>query len=374
MPSMPTPSMPSLPTPSLPSMPSSAVVPRGTGRPGQGGRRHRPGPRPAAAAAALRARDVAVFALVSRLAQGGAHAAGRGHARRRGAAAGRSLGGANSQGRRRRATGSGAGGGRRRRAGGSPCRSRCRRRPTCRPSPGRAPSGAGSVGTTPRRRSATTARRWRCPRCRNCRRCRRPRCRLCPRSPWHRTPRPRRRTPRACRCHRFRPPSLPSLPGVPGLPSLPALPQVEINPIANIAVERPSVPDDAAPIEYDDLVKKARLGACPRSSSCRRTATWPSRRSPTAPCARLRWKTTSRAATSSPRRCATTACPTRAVQPGQVQRGREADVDAPKNQNVLDAEARQRDEDARLAALDARGSRPRSAPPPRRHGRAGRVN
>lgn len=49
-------------------------------------------------------------------------------------------------------------------------------------------------------------------------------------------------------------------PGMPSLPSLPALGSVEINPIARIDVERKEVPDKASPIEFDDLCKKARLG------------------------------------------------------------------------------------------------------------------
>ena len=159
-------------------------------------------------------------------------------------------------------------------------------------------------------------------------------------------------------------PSLPSLPGVPGLPALPALPQVEINPIANIAVERPSVPDDAAPIEYDDLVKKARLGGVTKveflsangdvavatlsDGSLRSIKVVDDKSGSYKLAAKMRDYGVPYAYS---------------FNLGKFNEAAKRTSMRSKNQNVLDAEARQRDEDARLAALDARLAA-ESAPPP----------
>jgi hypothetical protein len=158
-------------------------------------------------------------------------------------------------------------------------------------------------------------------------------------------------------------PSLPSLPGVPGLPALPALPQVEINPIANIAVERPSVPDDAAPIEYDDLVKKARLGGVSKveflsangdvavatlsDGSLRSIKVLDDKSGSYKLAAKMRDYGVPYAYS---------------FNLGKFNEAAKRTSMRSKNQNVLDAEARQRDEDARLAALDARLAA-ESAPP-----------
>ena len=149
--------------------------------------------------------------------------------------------------------------------------------------------------------------------------------------------------------------SAPSLPGVPGLPALPALPQVEINPIANIAVERPSVPDDAAPIEYDDLVKKARLGGVTKveflsangdvavatlsDGSLRSIKVVDDKSGSYKLAAKMRDYGVPYAYS---------------FNLGKFNEAAKRTSMRSKNQNVLDAEARQRDEDARLAALDAR--------------------
>ena len=163
-------------------------------------------------------------------------------------------------------------------------------------------------------------------------------------------------------------PSLPSLPGVPGLPALPALPQVEINPIANIAVERPSVPDDAAPIEYDDLVKKARLGGVSKveflsangdvavatlsDGSLRSIKVVDDKSGSYKLAAKMRDYGVPYAYS---------------FNLGKFNEAAKRTSMRSKNQNVLDAEARQRDEDARLAALDARlaaeGAPPAEAAP-----------
>ena len=150
-------------------------------------------------------------------------------------------------------------------------------------------------------------------------------------------------------------PSLPSLPGVPGLPALPALPQVEINPIANIAVERPSVPEDAAPIEYADLVKKARLGGVTKveflsangdvavatlsDGSLRSIKVVDDKSGSYKLAAKMRDYGVPYAYS---------------FNLGKFNEAAKRTSMRSKNQNVLDAEARQRDEDARLAALDAR--------------------
>ena len=162
--------------------------------------------------------------------------------------------------------------------------------------------------------------------------------------------------------------SLPKLPGVPGLPALPALPQVEINPIANIAVERPSVPDDAAPIEYDDLVKKARLGGVAKveflsangdvavatlsDGSLRSIKVVDDKSGSYKLAAKMRDYGVPYAYS---------------FNLGKFNEAAKRTSMRSKNQNVLDAEARQRDEDARLAALDARlaaeGAPPAEAAP-----------
>ena len=154
--------------------------------------------------------------------------------------------------------------------------------------------------------------------------------------------------------------SAPSLPGVPGLPSLP---KVEINPIANIAVERPSVPDDAAPIEYDDLVKKARLGGVTKveflsangdvavatlsDGSLRSIKVVDDKSGSYNLAAKMRDYGVPYAYS---------------FNLGKFNEAAKRTSMRSKNQNVLDAEARQRDEDARLAALDARLAA-ESAPP-----------
>ena len=158
--------------------------------------------------------------------------------------------------------------------------------------------------------------------------------------------------------------SLPKLPGVPGLPALPALPQVEINPIANIAVERPAVPDAAAPIEYDDLVKKARLGGVTKveflsangdvavatlsDGSLRSIKVVDDKSGSYKLAAKMRDYGVPYAYS---------------FNLGKFNEAAKRTSMRSKNQNVLDAEARQRDEDARLAALDARLAA-ESAPPP----------
>ena len=157
--------------------------------------------------------------------------------------------------------------------------------------------------------------------------------------------------------------SLPKLPGVPGLPALPALPQVEINPIANIAVERPAVPEDAAPIEYDDLVKKARLGGVTKveflsangdvavatlsDGSLRSIKVLDDKSGSYKLAAKMRDYGVPYAYS---------------FNLGKFNEAAKRTSMRSKNQNVLDAEARQRDEDARLAALDARLAA-ESAPP-----------
>ena len=158
-------------------------------------------------------------------------------------------------------------------------------------------------------------------------------------------------------------PSLPSLPGVPGLPALPALPQVEINPIANIAVERPSVPDDAAPIEYDDLVKKARLGGVSKveflsanGDVAVATLSDGSRRS-------IKVVDDKSGSYKLAAKMRDYGVPyAYSFNLGKFNEAAKRTSMRSKNQNVLDAEARQRDEDARLAALDARLAA-ESAPP-----------
>ena len=159
--------------------------------------------------------------------------------------------------------------------------------------------------------------------------------------------------------------SLPKLPGVPGLPSLP---QVEINPIANIAVERPSVPEAAAPIEYDDLVKKARLGGVTKveflsangdvavatlsDGSLRSIKVVDDKSGSYKLAAKMRDYGVPYAYS---------------FNLGKFNEAAKRTSMRSKNQNVLDAEARQRDEDARLAALDARlaaeGAPPAEAAP-----------
>ena len=162
--------------------------------------------------------------------------------------------------------------------------------------------------------------------------------------------------------------SAPSLPGVPGLPALPALPQVEINPIANIPVERPSVPEDAAPIEYNDLVKKARLGGVAKveflsangdvavatlsDGSLRSIKVVDDKSGSYKLAAKMRDYGVPYAYS---------------FNLGKFNEAAKRTSMRSKNQNVLDAEARQRDEDARLAALDARlaaeGAPPAEAAP-----------
>merc|ERR1719327_1398043 len=286
--------MPSLPTPSLPSLPLFPAAPESKGQGGDS------------------ARGGAVFALVSRPAEGGARAAGPGHARRRGAAAAL---------------------------------------PFSLPSPSNLPSVAGpgaiwgglggNDAAAPKRDDGPALALPSLPKL------------------------PSLPAPSA--------PSLPSLPtpslpGVPGLPSLPALPQVEINPIANIAVERPSVPDDAAPIEYDDLVKKARLGGVSKveflsangdvavatlsDGSLRSIKVVDDKSGSYKLAAKMRDYGVPYAYS---------------FNLGKFNEAAKRTSMRSKNQNVLDAEARQRDEDARLAALDARlaaeGAPPAEAAP-----------
>ena len=372
MPSMPTPSLPSLPTPSMPSMPSSALVPRGTGRPGQGGRRHRPGPRPAAAAAALRARDVAVFALVSRFAQGGARAAGRGHARRRGAAAGRSLSGANSQGRRRR-------------AGAAPpaddAAAPAESLPFSLPSPSNLPSVAGpgaiwgglggNDAAPPKRDDGPALALPSLPKLPSLAAPSLPSLPSFPVAPD--APAAPAEAP-GLSLPKLSAPSLPSLPGVPGLPALPALPQVEINPIANIAVERPSVPDDAAPIEYDDLVKKARLGGVTKVEFLSANGDVAVATLSDGSLRSIKVEDDKSGSYKLAAKMRDYGVPyAYSFNLGKFNEAAKRTSMRSKNQNVLDAEARQRDEDARLAALDAR-ARCRQVPSAARRGGAGRES
>ena len=160
-------------------------------------------------------------------------------------------------------------------------------------------------------------------------------------------------------------PSLPtpSLPGVPGLPSLPALPQVEINPIANIAVERPSVPDDAAPIEYDDLVKKARLGGVTRVEFLSANGDVAVATLSDGSLRSIKVEDDKSGSYKLAAKMRDYGVPyAYSFNLGKFNEAAKRTSMRSKNQNVLDAEARQRDEDARLAALDARLAA-KSAPP-----------
>ena len=159
-------------------------------------------------------------------------------------------------------------------------------------------------------------------------------------------------------------PSLPSLPGVPGLPALPALPQVEINPIANIAVERPSVPDDAAPIEYDDLVKKARLGGVSKVEFLSANGDVAVATLSDGSLRSIKVEDDKSGSYKLAAKMRDYGVPyTYSFNLGKFNEAAKRTSMRSKNQNVLDAEARQRDEDARLAALDARLAA-ESAPPP----------
>ena len=158
-------------------------------------------------------------------------------------------------------------------------------------------------------------------------------------------------------------PSLPSLPGVPGLPALPALPQVEINPIANIAVERPSVPDDAAPIEYDDLVKKARLGGVSKVEFLSANGDVAVATLSDGSLRSIKVEDDKSGSYKLAAKMRDYGVPyTYSFNLGKFNEAAKRTSMRSKNQNVLDAEARQRDEDARLAALDARLAA-ESAPP-----------
>ena len=158
-------------------------------------------------------------------------------------------------------------------------------------------------------------------------------------------------------------PSLPSLPGVPGLPALPALPQVEINPIANIAVERPSVPDDAAPIEYDDLVKKARLGGVTKVEFLSANGDVAVATLSDGSLRSIKVEDDKSGSYKLAAKMRDYGVPyTYSFNLGKFNEAAKRTSMRSKNQNVLDAEARQRDEDARLAALDARLAA-ESAPP-----------
>ena len=167
-------------------------------------------------------------------------------------------------------------------------------------------------------------------------------------------------------------PSLPSLPGVPGLPSLPALPQVEINPIANIEVERPSVPDDAAPIEYDDLVKKARLGGVTKVEFLSANGDVAVATLSDGSLRSIKVEDDKSGSYKLAAKMRDYGVPyTYSFNLGKFNEAAKRTSMRSKNQNVLDAEARQRDEDARLAALDARLAAERSSAG---HRPAGRVN
>merc|ERR1719327_1055924 len=294
--------MPSLPTPSLPSLPLFPAAPESKGQGGDS------------------ARGGAVFALVSRPAEGGARAAGPGHARRRGAAAAL---------------------------------------PFSLPSPSNLPSVAGpgaiwgglggNDAAAPKRDDGPALSLPSLPKLPSL-----PSFPVAPAAPAAPADAPGL--------------SLPKLPGVPGLPALPALPQVEINPIANIAVERPSVPDAAAPIEYDDLVKKARLGGVSKveflsangdvavatlsDGSLRSIKVVDDKSGSYKLAAKMRDYGVPYAYS---------------FNLGKFNEAAKRTSMRSKNQNVLDAEARQRDEDARLAALDARlaaeGAPPAEAAP-----------
>ena len=158
-------------------------------------------------------------------------------------------------------------------------------------------------------------------------------------------------------------PSLPSLPGVPGLPALPALPQVEINPIANIAVERPSVPDDAAPIEYDDLVKKARLGGVTKVEFLSANGDVAVATLSDGSLRSIKVEDDKSGSYKLAAKMRDYGVPyAYSFNLGKFNEAAKRTSMRSKNQNVLDAEARQRDEDARLAALDARLAA-ESAPP-----------
>merc|ERR1719327_1867027 len=310
--------MPSLPTPSLPSLPLFPAAPESKGQGGDS------------------ARGGAVFALVSRPAEGGARAAGPGHARRRGAAAAL---------------------------------------PFSLPSPSNLPSVAGpgaiwgglggNDAAAPKRDDGPALALPSLPKLPSLPAPSLPSLPsfpVAPDAPAAPADAPGLSLPKLSA------PSLPSLPGVPGLPSLPALPQVEINPIANIAVERPSVPDDAAPIEYDDLVKKARLGGVAKveflsangdvavatlsDGSLRSIKVVDDKSGSYKLAAKMRDYGVPYAYS---------------FNLGKFNEAAKRTSMRSKNQNVLDAEARQRDEDARLAALDARlaaeGAPPAEAAP-----------
>merc|ERR1719327_2244082 len=281
--------MPSLPTPSLPSLPLFPAAPESKGQGGDS------------------ARGGAVFALVSRPAEGGARAAGPGHARRRGAAAAL---------------------------------------PFSLPSPSNLPSVAGpgaiwgglggNDAAAPKRDDGPALSLPSLPKLPSL-----PSFPVAPAAPAAPADAPGL--------------ALPKLPGVPGLPALPALPQVEINPIANIAVERPAVPDDAAPIEYDDLVKKARLGGVAKveflsangdvavatlsDGSLRSIKVVDDKSGSYKLAAKMRDYGVPYAYS---------------FNLGKFNEAAKRTSMRSKNQNVLDAEARQRDEEARLAALDGR--------------------
>mgnify|MGYP006952553629 CR=1 FL=1 len=146
--------------------------------------------------------------------------------------------------------------------------------------------------------------------------------------------------------------SAPSLPGVPGLPSLP---KVEINPIANIAVERPSVPDDAAPIEYDDLVKKARLGGVTKVEFLSANGDVAVATLSDGSLRSIKVEDDKSGSYKLAAKMRDYGVPyTYSFNLGKFNEAAKRTSMRSKNQNVLDAEARQRDEDARLAALDAR--------------------
>ena len=154
--------------------------------------------------------------------------------------------------------------------------------------------------------------------------------------------------------------SLPKLPGVPGLP---ALPQVEINPIANIAVERPSVPDDAAPIEYADLVKKARLGGVTKVEFLSANGDVAVATLSDGSLRSIKVVDDKSGSYKLAAKMRDYGVPyTYSFNLGKFNEAAKRTSMRSKNQNVLDAEARQRDEDARLAALDARLAA-ESAPP-----------
>ena len=160
-------------------------------------------------------------------------------------------------------------------------------------------------------------------------------------------------------------PSLPSLPGVPGLPALPALPQVEINPIANIAVERPAVPDDAAPIEYDDLVKKARLGGVTKVEFLSANGDVAVATLSDGSLRSIKVEDDKSGSYKLAAKMRDYGVPyAYSFNLGKFNEAAKRTSMRSKNQNVLDAEARQRDEDARLAALDARLAAESAPPPP----------